>query len=185
MIKFLKKYKLYLLALVVMVLAITGWWFFNSANPATIVSYQAQRDRAFIENLFHRDWYWLTSAQFDPALFDQWLEHKSPTGDASSYGILTIKVAQFDNTDVGFIAYYMKSVYEGMILFIDVQQVYRSKRIGRQLLEFAIADLKQRGANIVRLITRPHNTDARRLYERTGFILYGQTPEYVFYEKPL
>lgn len=173
----------YLLAMVIVIAIGTGWWIFDQTPHASIVAYEPLRDRPFIEKLFQQDWYWLTTQQFDPALFDQWLEHKSPTADASTFGILDIKMAQLNHSDVGFIAYFMKSAYEGMILFIDVLPIHRSKRIGRQLLEFALNDLQKRGASIVRLITRPHNTDARRLYDRIGFIKYGETSEYLFYEK--
>ncbi len=175
----------YLLSAGIIIAALVGYWFYSAGPRPNIVSYDPYRDRPFIESLFHRDWYWLTAQPYDPALFEQWLGHKSPTADATSFGILDIRVAQINNSDVGFVAYYMKSAQEGIILFIDVQPTHRSKRIGNALLEFAVADLQRRGATVVRLITRPHNVSARRLYERSGFGKYAETPDYVFYQRKL
>lgn len=180
-----KRLRLYLLSAVIIGAVCGGYWLHTIAPPATIISYNSTRDRSFIEKLFQRDWYWLTAQEYDPALLEQWLDHKSPTSDPSAFGTLTIEVAELNGKDVGFIAYYMKSALEGFILFIDVDPAYRKKRIGWQLLEHAAEDLQHHGARWVRLITRPHNFNARKLYERAAFVNYAETPDYVFYQRRL
>ncbi len=180
----LKRFRHLILSAIIFLSGI-GLWLYHQSHTIHILPYEALRDRAFIEKLFHRDWYWLTDQEYDPTLLALWLDNKSPTADPSTFGTLTIHVAQKDHADVGFVAYFLKSAQEGLILFIDVEPMHRSKHIGKALLDFAINNLKARGAKRVQLITRQHNTAARRLYDRSGFSLRGQTADYVFYEKKL
>jgi ribosomal protein S18 acetylase RimI-like enzyme len=81
------------------------------------------------------------------------------------------------------VAYYLKSFYEGTILFLDVNKEFRRQHYAEKLLNYAISDLFDRGVSRVRLITRPTNTSARALYERNGFKQYDTDDTFVHYEK--
>jgi GNAT superfamily N-acetyltransferase len=53
---------------------------------------------------------------------------------------------------------------------VRVDRAYRSKRIGARLFEWAIARAQAAGCRMVQLSTNASRTDARRFYERLGFV---------------
>ena len=52
---------------------------------------------------------------------------------------------------------------------VIVHPDYRSRRIGKQLVQAAIATARERGCMRVNLLTDSDNTNAQRLYEKHGF----------------
>ncbi|WP_315778052.1 MULTISPECIES: GNAT family N-acetyltransferase [unclassified Bradyrhizobium] len=52
---------------------------------------------------------------------------------------------------------------------VRVAIVRRSRGIGEQLLQWAIAEARSRRCNLVELMTHQSRTDAQRFYERLGF----------------
>jgi RimJ/RimL family protein N-acetyltransferase len=58
----------------------------------------------------------------------------------------------------------------GMALLAD----YRGRGIGGRLLDGCIEWARMRGAHKIELEVWPHNTAARRLYERSGFVVEGR-----------
>lgn len=52
---------------------------------------------------------------------------------------------------------------------VRVAAAHRSKRLGRHLLEWAIARSRQRGCRMVQLTTNKSRADALRFYESLGF----------------
>jgi GNAT superfamily N-acetyltransferase len=53
---------------------------------------------------------------------------------------------------------------------VRVDQRWRSRQIGRQLFEWAIARARDRGCHMVQLTTNASRPEARRFYERLGFV---------------
>ena len=58
----------------------------------------------------------------------------------------------------------------GQIEAVRVAAVYRGGALGSQLVRWAADEARVRGAGLVQLTTDLRRTDARRFYERVGFI---------------
>lgn len=57
----------------------------------------------------------------------------------------------------------------GLLEDVRVASDCRSRGIGEQLVQWAIADAKARGCNLVELLTHSSRVDAQRFYKRLGF----------------
>lgn len=171
-----------ILALVATACAV-GLAYYLLAPRTVIVDYTTTRDKQFILSLFDKDWYWLSGFNREDVDTDLFLERKSPTADTLYAGKLIIKVMYANKQPVGFVAYFLKSFYEGVILFIDVDPEHRRHKYGRALLNYAVDDLRKRGVFVVRLVTRPSNHSAQALYKSVGFKEYRRNDEYVYFEK--
>lgn len=150
-----------------------------------IKDYSPQKDREFILDLFKKNWYWLVSEyslDFSP---EYMLDNKASDKEPIHKGNLTIKMAYENNKPVGFIAYYMKELYVGFVLFIAVDETSRGKGFARSLLDYAINDLKNKGASIIRLITRTSNLRGQKLYTGMGFKQVWTDGQFVKFEKNL
>lgn len=59
----------------------------------------------------------------------------------------------------------------GLLEDVRVASDCRSRGIGEQLVQWAIAEAKARGCNLVELLTHLSRVDAQRFYKRLGFVL--------------
>jgi ribosomal protein S18 acetylase RimI-like enzyme len=59
----------------------------------------------------------------------------------------------------------------GLLEDVRVASDCRSRGIGEQLVQWAIAEAKTRGCNLVELLTHQSRIDAQRFYKRLGFEL--------------
>ena len=59
----------------------------------------------------------------------------------------------------------------GLLEDVRVASDCRSRGIGEQLVQWAIAEAKARGCNLVELLTHSSRVDAQRFYKRLGFAL--------------
>jgi len=150
----------------------------------SIQNYKPSRDRQFILDLFKKNWYWLTANdQLSP---ENVLDTSSLVyPDGSRKADLTIKVYLENNNPIGFIAYYKKRLYQGIIQFIAVDDKYRGKGYAQKLLNYAIDDLRHRGCINIKLLTRMSNHPARATYTKVGFKKLWSDEEYIMYEKDL
>ena len=57
----------------------------------------------------------------------------------------------------------------GLIEDVRVASHCRGQRIGEQLVQWALAEARQRGCKLVELLTHQTRVDAQRFYERLGF----------------
>jgi ribosomal protein S18 acetylase RimI-like enzyme len=57
----------------------------------------------------------------------------------------------------------------GLIEDVRVASHCRGQRIGEQLVQWALAEARQRGCKLVELLTHHTRVDAQRFYERLGF----------------
>lgn len=57
----------------------------------------------------------------------------------------------------------------GLLEDVRVAADCRSRGIGEQLVQWAVAEAKARGCNLVELLTHQTRTDAQRFYKRLGF----------------
>lgn len=175
----------YLAISALMAVAGLGVWYYQSQVSEGICTYEASRDRSFILDLFKKDWYWLVSDYSPDYSPEHMLDYKSSSIEPKYTGNLTIKTYCKGNKPVGFVAYYMKELFEGYILFLAVDKEARGHGYARTMLSYAIDDLKKRDATVIRLITRTDNTRGRKLYTGMGFEQIWTDGAYIKYEKKL
>lgn len=174
-----------LIAGIVLGLGLMGaaWYFLMPRGP--IVPYDAQRDRAFIIDMFKKNWYILItdySPDFDvPYMLDQ----RAPSGKRGrgDTGLLIRRTYLEQGEPVGFIIYYPRGLKLGQLLFLAVDEQHRRKGIARKLANYAIEDMKARGMLGIKMTTRTENTKAQNLYESLGFKQLWTDGAYVNYEK--
>lgn len=166
----------------ILVGAVVAFFLRNGCSRADfhVKNFNAARDTEFILDMFNKNWYWLVENPDFEAEFI--LEHMSPTKRPEDFGKEIIKLGYLKNQPVGFTTYHMKNFYEGYIHFLLVDESVRGQRIGQQLMNYAIKDLKHLGATLIRLNTRTSNKAAQKLYERMGFRLYKKDDAMVYYE---
>lgn len=180
-----KKFSFKILLLSVLLLGAggTAFYFYSQAQQG-IYEYNPQIDRSFIINLFKNDWYWLIS---DYSAKDYSVEHMLDRRASSKNheGDLLIKTYRIKGKPIGFVAYYPRELFEGWILFLAVDKAYRAKGYARKLINYAINDLKNHGARVIRLITRTDNIAGQKLYKSLGFKEIWTDGAYYKFEKEL
>ena len=155
----------------IMVGAGIAYYVSQARETGPIYDFNESRDADAVHKIFKDDWYWLSNREYDVQNIDFVLKTHSPNEyEPRYYGKMDIKVLREDDTVIGFITYYMVNFYEGKILFLAINPDFRGKRYGEPLLKYAINDFfNNRGASVVRLVTRVDNAPARKLYTRIGF----------------
>lgn len=63
-----------------------------------------------------------------------------------------------------------RGAWRGLIEAVRVAAAHRNAGIGQQLFDWAIAQCKARGCQLVQLTTDKTRTDAHRFYQRLGFV---------------
>lgn len=90
---------------------------------------------------------------------------------------LTLVVAESDGRVVGCLQLAVlagissQGGIRGLLEDVRVASDCRSRGIGEQLVQWAIAEAKARGCNLVELLTHSSRGDAQRFYRRLGFAL--------------
>jgi ribosomal-protein-alanine N-acetyltransferase len=79
---------------------------------------------------------------------------------------------------VGFLVLTLTGPLPGYIQTVAVSPEHRGRGVGGQLLAFAEARIFGKSPNVF-LCVSSFNVDARRLYERTGYVLIGELKDYL------
>ncbi|MFI5332835.1 MAG: GNAT family N-acetyltransferase [Candidatus Babeliales bacterium] len=163
----------------IMVGAGLAYYATHARETGPICDFNEARDADAVKKIFKDDWYWLSNREYIPENIDFVLKTHSPNEyEPRYYGKMSIKVLREHDTLIGFITYYMLNFYEGKILFLAINPDFRGKRYGEPLIKYAINDFfNNRGATVVRLVTRVDNTSAQKLYIRIGFVETGRDLE--------
>ncbi len=159
----------------------TGFIYYYVYVRCDIRDYNPRTDRSTLIRLFNENKYWLTTnEEYD---IEHMLDTKSPNDYQPEFkGKLAIKVTRVNGNPVGFVAYYKKKFYEGMILFLAVDKKYRGKSYATKLLKYAINALFKDHALVVRLVTRTNNYAAMKVYERAGMKETERANGFVYFE---
>jgi ribosomal protein S18 acetylase RimI-like enzyme len=172
--------------LFVTTVTVLGTWHFRSSHSSGVYPYDPAQDRAFILNTFKDNWYLLISeysTNYNPEYI---IDHRISSTETGTEGDLTISVYREQGKPTGFIAYHMKELKEGYILFVAVDKKARTQGYAQAMIKHALADLKQRGALVVRLATRIVNEPAQKLYTKLGFEkTHVSSGQFVHFEKVL
>lgn len=175
--------KIFLLMVAIAGLSGSLWYYQTHLNEG-IYDYDPAIDRAFIIDLFKKDWYWLIS---DYSSKDYSVEHMLDARASSKErsGDLILKTYRVKGKPVGFNAYFMQELFIGQILFVSVDKAHRSKGYARKMVNYDLDDLKKRGARIVRMVTRTDNIPAQKLYKSLGFKEFWNNGAYMMLEKEI
>lgn len=87
------------------------------------------------------------------------------------------KICMADNLIIGFIIYRIV-LEEAEILNIVIGNQFRGKSFGRQLLNYAINDIKENKARNIFLEVNERNIIAQDLYKNGGFVQYSTRQNY-------
>lgn len=156
-----------------------------SQSREGVYPYNSTTDRSFILDVFKKNWYWLITDFNQNFSVENMLDKRASSEEPGHEGELTIVTYRVHNKPVGFVAYFMRELLEGFILYLAVAQEYRGKGYSRKLLTYAMDDLKKHGARIIRLQTRVDNKQARSLYSSFGFKQYWTDGAYLLMEKSI
>lgn len=169
-----------------LITSVIAYWHYNSSihRPCQgIQLYSPARDRQALITLFKDNWYWLipdTTIFSVETFLDQNTKLQGTNKDDNK-----ILVYCVDNKPIGMVAYYDDSYYRGQLRFIVVDKEYRGKGYSKELMNYALNDMKKRGLSKVRLLTRTNNDPARKLYLKLGFKELPPKGGYVEFEKDL
>lgn len=96
-------------------------------------------------------------------------------------GRCTLTIAEDDGRFAGYVlVLYRANTKAGRLYSIAVSAASRGRGVGEQLLAAAERAVVARGRQSMRLEVRPDNAGALRLYEKSGYRVFGSYP--AFYE---
>ena len=78
-------------------------------------------------------------------------------------------VAQYDNIVVGYIIFWIRYEDEGHIISLAVDEKYRKKDIGKELVNYAVNIFEKCNVREIKLEVRISNKGARKFYIKMGF----------------
>jgi ribosomal protein S18 acetylase RimI-like enzyme len=179
--------------LIIASLAILGlaggvaWWlcgpkFFAKNN---IEAYQPS-DIPAIKNILEEDWHWLVAEDGSFFSTDYMFEHHAAT---LRHADNTLSIAVYRTPEgkvAGFVTYHSVDGLQGRIQFLGVAKEYRKKGYGRELIEYAVEQLRKQGKCNVEITVRASNDPAYSLYKKLGFKESWSTPDgFIGLSKPL
>ncbi|MCU0569668.1 MAG: GNAT family N-acetyltransferase, partial [Oculatellaceae cyanobacterium Prado106] len=89
-----------------------------------------------------------------------------------------IYLTKVEGITAGFIILNMKGAFTGYIQSICVAPEWRGRGIGTQLIRYAEERIFRDTPN-VSICVSSFNPDARKLYERLGYQVVGELPDYI------
>jgi len=150
-------------------------YYYQNIKKKHIYEYDESRDKKAILDIFDKNWYWLVDENVVGFSPEHMLDTKSSSNNEKDKGNLNIKVFVEDNITKGFITYYTEinkknKLKNGVIFILGVDEKYRNKGIAKELLKYAINDLKNRlKCDSIYLYTRSVNNPAIKCYLDLGF----------------
>lgn len=169
-----------------MLTAIAGGAWYVATNRGPIYEFEYDRDAPGILNIFDTDWYWLVAESREYFSPEFMLKYRAPKQNRFLSGRMQIKVLR-DPKDqlIGFAAYYPKTKDTWFFNFLAIKPEFRGKRYADKLMQYALDDMKAKGAKEVSLITRPSNKAAQSVYRRFKFKETFNDGSYVGFNRQL
>lgn len=141
-----------------------------------IKPFEINRDASSVTDIIQRDVYWFFNIPPKGPFTEKYLAHYLST-DFSFY------VLRKYHKTIGFIIYKKLDPETGNINLIGVDRSFRKLGYAEKLLKFACTNLFKEGCNKIKLYTRLSNTNAVKLYIRSGFEVTKKDDEYIYFEK--
>lgn len=98
---------------------------------------------------------------------------------------LTLYVHYKDKIPVGSIKFFKKSLNQGVVSFLAVDNSYRRRGYAQEILKYAQNKLKKSGSKTVELMVMANNAKAINLYKNNGFKEIGLYKSLIALEKDL
>ena len=148
--------------------------------------FDTSKHMQFVKDIFKKDIYWLVATEEIPDFsVDKTFTYALPSEDPKYWGKLISKVFYEKNEPIGFVSYYKKRPYRGVILFVSIKEEYKGKGYSKKLVKYACKELKNMGCKSVELVTRTNNIRAINLYTGLGFKEYRRDEGFIDFEKKL
>lgn len=147
----------------------------------TIVNSISLRDTTYSDKEFVYKVFRSASMDYVIETWDRWDEAWQKQNFSKKYDPVNTRIIRYGSNEVGFIA--VKNNVDGLFISeLNILPEYQNRGIGSYILN----DLLKKAANgdltVVRMQVLKVNP-ARRLYERLGFILCGETDTHYLMEK--
>ncbi len=167
----IKRHHFALLALLAL-LAGVGLFMWRDDQTSRVASkirpFDAEKDLVRMTVLINANKFLLSErSDFPPEKFLLW---RAPNLDPSRKGQARIDVIEVEGVPAGFVSFYRKSATAGFIWLLAVDQNFRGRGLGEDLMLHALKELKAQGAHFVTLSTRTFNKTALGLYSKLGFV---------------
>ena len=165
-----------------------GGYFLFFVPSAGIYSFVESRDSAFIYEIFEKNWPSLVPGRgdvCDKTYVDFFIKNHCTRTRPAYLGKMIIKIYYDHGVPAGFVTYYKQDLNTGFILFVGVKEEFRSKHVGRKLVDYACKKLKEMGCTKVEMTTSQINIPAQTLYLHSGFRKLHENPSTVEFRKIL
>ena len=183
--------KIYRFITIFLVLAfIVGGMYYWSlqTNIGPIYTYDSQKDRAALIEIYKQNWFWLTTNPNEADAiksFEHNLDTLSSTYSPFDQSNLIIKVYRDAEGTKGFVAYHRDGWLAARILYLAINEKYRRRGYAELLMKYAIEDIKKQGYTRIDIFTRVVNERAQNLYKKFGFTSNWTDGEYITYKRHL
>lgn len=90
----------------------------------------------------------------------------------------TLYVALKDGICVGFLYYLPKGAFHAFpyLHLVAVKEAYRGMGIGKKMIDYLESMLREKSTKLF-LVVADYNPDAKRFYERLGYLQVGEIPD--------
>jgi ribosomal protein S18 acetylase RimI-like enzyme len=139
-----------------------------SRTSAIIRPFNADKDLAILSKLINANKFLLSERPDFPT--EKFLLWRAPELNPARKGQARIDVIEAEGVPAGFISFYRQSATAGFIWLLAVDERYRGRGMGEDLMLHALRELKRQGATHVTLSTRTFNKAALKLYYKLGFV---------------
>lgn len=123
--------------------------------------------------------------EYDPKIVNTMLIHNHPGYIAYRDKKLFIKVLRDEDKISGFATYYYPSATIGHIELLAINKQYRSKGLGKKLVEYVATEVARQGAKTLELYVYTNNQHAIKFYTNLGFSVKNNYPGYILLSKPI
>lgn len=148
----------------------------------TIEAFQDKRDMKNAMDLMEANRYWLNQ---NPNVASDFATRSPNATDSQYFGTMNIKLLRTQGMLAGLVTYYPRSTYEGHILFLAIDEKFRSLGYAKLLMQHALAELKKMGLLYAHLAVREQNFTAQSLYKKLGFQEAARDHMFIFLKKKL
>lgn len=151
-----------------------------------IDNYNYLRDCSEIVGLIREEWSKLfLQPSYDDKMINKMLVKNRPFSIAYQDKQLHIRVLRDEDKIAGFATYYYPAPTVGHIELLAINKQFRSKGLGKKLIEYVTTEMAKQGVKTLQLYVYPTNPEAIKFYTHLGFTVKAHYPGYMLLYKPI